>query len=178
MALYENNSCPVCGKQFQPGDDIVTCPECGTPHHRACYRELGHCAHQALHGDGYTFTPADPPAEQNQARLPTIPTPLPRSKKKCVACNAELDGDAVFAPTAALDNRVPAKSIARRSCRIRHRIPVNTRAPSRVKRPPMWQRWYAPTPATSFPGSDGIKGRMELGGLSLWPLLPVLPQNV
>lgn len=57
MALYENNSCPVCGKQFQPGDDIVTCPECGTPHHRACYRELGHCAHQALHGDGYTFTP-------------------------------------------------------------------------------------------------------------------------
>ena len=49
MALYENNSCPVCGKQFQPGDDIVTCPECGTPHHRACYRELGHCAHQALH---------------------------------------------------------------------------------------------------------------------------------
>ena len=24
MALYENNSCPVCGKQFQPGDDIVT----------------------------------------------------------------------------------------------------------------------------------------------------------
>lgn len=52
MALYENNSCPVCGKQFQPGDDIVTCPECGTPHHRACYRELGHCAHQALHGDG------------------------------------------------------------------------------------------------------------------------------
>ena len=30
MALYENNSCPVCGKQFQPGDDIVTCPECGS----------------------------------------------------------------------------------------------------------------------------------------------------
>ena len=30
---------------------------------------------------------------KNQARLPTIPTPLPR---KCVACDAELDGDAVF----------------------------------------------------------------------------------
>ena len=34
MALYENNSCPVCGKQFQPGDDIVTCPECGTPYRK------------------------------------------------------------------------------------------------------------------------------------------------
>ena len=97
MALYENNSCPVCGKQFQPGDDIVTCPECGTPHHRACYRELGHCAHQALHGDGYAFTPADPPAEQkSSAPADDTHTAAPEQKKKCVACDAELDGDAVF----------------------------------------------------------------------------------
>ena len=97
MALYENNSCPVCGKQFQPGDDIVTCPECGTPHHRACYRELGHCAHQALHGDGYAFTPADPPAEQKaSAPADDTHTAAPEQKKKCVACDAELDGDAVF----------------------------------------------------------------------------------
>lgn len=97
MALYENNSCPVCGKQFQPGDDIVTCPECGTPHHRACYRELGHCAHQALHGDGYAFTPADPPAEQkSSAPADDTHTAPPEQKKKCVACDAELDGDAVF----------------------------------------------------------------------------------
>ena len=92
MALYENNSCPVCGKQFQPGDDIVTCPECGTPHHRACYRELGHCAHQALHGDGYAFTPADPPAEQkSSAPADDTHTAAPEQKKKCVACDAELD---------------------------------------------------------------------------------------
>ena len=83
MALYENNSCPVCGKQFQPGDDIVTCPECGTPHHRACYRELGHCAHQALHGDGYAFTPADPPAEQkSSAPADDTHTAAPEQKKK------------------------------------------------------------------------------------------------
>ena len=24
--------CPVCNKQFKEGDDIVVCPECGTPH--------------------------------------------------------------------------------------------------------------------------------------------------
>ncbi len=98
MALYENNSCPVCGKQFQPGDDIVTCPDCGTPHHRACYRELGHCAHQALHGEGYAFAPANPPTEKIEAAPvgDTHTAAAPEQKKKCVACGAELDGDAVF----------------------------------------------------------------------------------
>ena len=95
---------------------------------------------------------------KNQVRLPTIPTPLPRSKKRNAwpAMRSWTETPS-FAPTAALDNRGPAKNIARLSCRIRHRIPANTRAPLRVKRPPMWRRWYAPTPATSFPGSDGIK---------------------
>ena len=26
--------CPVCNKQFKEGDDIVVCPECGTPPQR------------------------------------------------------------------------------------------------------------------------------------------------
>lgn len=97
MALYENNSCPVCGKQFRPGDDIVTCPDCGTPHHRACYQELGHCAHQALHSESYAFTPADPPTEQKSGASAENPhTAASAQKKKCVVCGVELDGDAVF----------------------------------------------------------------------------------
>lgn len=110
MALYENNSCPVCGKQFQPGDDIVTCPECGTPHHRACYRELGHCAHQALHGDGYAFTPADPPAEQkSSAPADDTHTTAPEQKRNAWPAMPSWTETPSFAPTAALDNRVPAK---------------------------------------------------------------------
>lgn len=41
MSLYENQKCPVCGVAFKSGDDIVTCPECGTPHHRQCYEKSG-----------------------------------------------------------------------------------------------------------------------------------------
>ena len=55
MPLYENASCPVCNKAFEQGDDIVYCPECGTPHHRECYASLGHCGNADLHAEGYNF---------------------------------------------------------------------------------------------------------------------------
>ena len=41
MSLYENQKCPVCGVAFKSGDDIVTCPECGTPRPA---QEGFHCA--------------------------------------------------------------------------------------------------------------------------------------
>ena len=28
---YRGQHCPICGKEFCDGDDIVVCPECGTP---------------------------------------------------------------------------------------------------------------------------------------------------
>ncbi len=55
MALYDNTKCPVCGEFFKDGDDVVTCPICGTPHHRECYKSLGTCANEKLHGDDYSF---------------------------------------------------------------------------------------------------------------------------
>jgi hypothetical protein len=55
MAFYENEICPVCNRQFEEGDDVVFCPECGTPHHRECYRLAGHCVNEGLHGSGYVY---------------------------------------------------------------------------------------------------------------------------
>ena len=49
MSLYDNQKCPVCGELFKEGDDVVTCPICGTPHHRSCYKKLGTCANESLH---------------------------------------------------------------------------------------------------------------------------------
>ena len=52
MLEYQGNPCHYCGKEFEDGDDIVVCPECGTPYHRACYREAGHCTNTVLHESG------------------------------------------------------------------------------------------------------------------------------
>jgi len=55
MFLYENNKCPVCGKEFAEGDDVVSCPECGTPHHRECYKSLGKCVNKDKHGTDFVY---------------------------------------------------------------------------------------------------------------------------
>ena len=47
--------CPVCDRQFKSGDDIVVCPECGTPHHRECYETTGHCFYEDKHSEDFSF---------------------------------------------------------------------------------------------------------------------------
>lgn len=47
---YTNYKCPVCNNQFTEEDDVVVCPECGTPHHRECYIQNGNCANSDKHG--------------------------------------------------------------------------------------------------------------------------------
>ena len=52
---YTGIKCPICEKEFQADDDIVVCPECGTPHHRECYFSLSHCANEEKHAEGFQF---------------------------------------------------------------------------------------------------------------------------
>lgn len=52
---YLGKKCPVCEKYFHVGDDIVVCPDCGTPHHRDCYEKEDHCFNVDRHKDGYDF---------------------------------------------------------------------------------------------------------------------------
>lgn len=54
---YTGIPCAACGKKFTAEDDVVVCPECGTPYHRACYKELGHCVNEARHAEGYVWQP-------------------------------------------------------------------------------------------------------------------------
>ena len=50
MKKNVGKTCPVCKKTFVESDDIVVCPECGTPHHRSCYASIGRCALSSKHG--------------------------------------------------------------------------------------------------------------------------------
>ena len=55
MPVLEGIKCPVCNNEFQDGDDVVYCPDCGTPHHRECYKMAGHCVNAGLHKTGFVF---------------------------------------------------------------------------------------------------------------------------
>jgi Protein of unknown function (DUF2628). len=57
MTDYTGSKCPVCGRAFAAHDDIVVCPECGAPYHRACYVEAGKCVFADKHGAHYTWAP-------------------------------------------------------------------------------------------------------------------------
>lgn len=69
MHNFLENSCPYCGKKFTAEDDIVVCPECGTPHHRECYKEHGVCFNEDKHSE--TF-------EWKDAYLASVTTPAPK----------------------------------------------------------------------------------------------------
>ena len=79
---YIGNKCPVCQKYFHADDDVVVCPECGTPHHRSCYEELGRCANEALHEQGYDFQ-EDHSVERSDVKI-------------CPSCKAENDQNHFF----------------------------------------------------------------------------------
>ncbi|MCD7873207.1 MAG: DUF2628 domain-containing protein [Clostridiales bacterium] len=76
--LYENEKCPVCGKVFKEGDDIVTCPQCGTPHHRECYNSNGGCVNKQLHSTGFSYKRSENKNEdkaQENSQNPKIEKP-------------------------------------------------------------------------------------------------------
>ena len=57
MARYTGNHCPVCEQAFTDNDDIVVCPDCGTPYHRACWQKVGVCMHRSEHAAGFEWQP-------------------------------------------------------------------------------------------------------------------------
>lgn len=74
MFRFEGKLCPVCREAFREGDDIAVCPECGTPHHRACYGLANKCAFDSLHTEGYVWN-GRLPDEPEPAHTPPEPDP-------------------------------------------------------------------------------------------------------
>ncbi len=52
---YLGLNCGICGEAFTKDDDVVVCPECGTPMHRRCYSNEKKCPNSDKHGSGYVF---------------------------------------------------------------------------------------------------------------------------
>ena len=88
----EGRKCVVCHAYLFEEDDVVFCPECGAPHHRDCYKAVGHCNLADLHGTvmEYKFEPVEEEVEK-------IPEPDERGSV-CKRCGKEIEKDAQFCP--------------------------------------------------------------------------------
>lgn len=87
---FENQICPICEEKFNENDEIVVCPECGTPHHRDCYNSLGECKNAPLHKEGFSFKSVEP--EQEKIDI-LIDDEIKNTKDIVNVVNVEFNGD-------------------------------------------------------------------------------------
>lgn len=78
-------------------DDIVVCPDCGTPMHRKCYDENGSCANSFRHGTYDFTTDTAVGAEFDNEHNPTVKCANcnydnPKNTFYCMKCGAPLNG--------------------------------------------------------------------------------------
>ena len=79
---YEKENCPVCGGTFSEEDEVVVCPVCATPHHRACFSENGKCANEHLHEEGFVWQRA----EKKEPAKAVEPEKVQTTEEETVTC--------------------------------------------------------------------------------------------
>lgn len=94
---YKGYECPICHEQFQDGEDIVVCPECGTPHHRTCYEENEACANTQRHKEHYSWAADANEKERDEQDGEGLPCPQCGCKNKkdalfCSHCGTPMTG--------------------------------------------------------------------------------------
>lgn len=87
MSKYINETCILCNEKFKEDDDIVVCPECGTPYHRACYLTEGKCINTELHESGEAWhKSAETVSEPKNTRCYRCGTENAPNEKFCKNC--------------------------------------------------------------------------------------------
>ena len=87
MIRYTGNHCPVCEQVFTDEDDIVVCPDCGTPYHRACWQKVGACMHTSEHAAGFEWQPEFGPEADQAAHAATCPNCGTHNTPGAVRCS-------------------------------------------------------------------------------------------
>lgn len=97
MADYKNCTCIACRNEFEPDDDIVVCPDCGTPYHRDCWNAHGHCINTELHETGKAWARPAPGPEESKASSGSALVPCPNCGSKndesnlfCTRCGSSM----------------------------------------------------------------------------------------
>ena len=111
MTRYTGNHCPVCEQAFTDTDDIVVCPDCGTPYHRDCWKKVGACMHRSEHAAGFEWQPEIGPEAVKAAHEATCPNCGTRNTPgaaRCSHCGCPLPrSDADSADAAKPEEQVP-----------------------------------------------------------------------
>lgn len=96
MSKYNGILCEHCKKPFKDDDDIVVCPECGAPHHRECYNELGHCALSDKHSADFCWQPKYPQnnsgVQGDSVICPNCNSVNLAGSRYCCMCQTPLEG--------------------------------------------------------------------------------------
>lgn len=106
MYDFTGCECPACHKLFRDDDDIVVCPDCGTPYHRGCYQAEGRCLYTASHGPDFEWAPPRQPQQEVAcARCGAMNELENRYCKSCGSPMTTNAGDAARYGTAQNDGR-------------------------------------------------------------------------
>lgn len=91
---FTGEKCVLCGAVFEDGDDVVVCPECGSPHHRECYKKENRCANSAMHGTGEKWKRIEVEEKKTEKKeCPHCGFPNnPPEAENCMICGTNLDG--------------------------------------------------------------------------------------
>lgn len=108
MGEYVGKICPYCKTEIKEGDEVKVCPECGIPHHAACWEENKGCTTFGCKEQHYEEQHTNPtdvcsncgaPLGDGQAFCPKCGTPKNAPKKNvCGKCGAELQDGQEFCP--------------------------------------------------------------------------------
>ena len=92
MDEYVGKICPYCKTEIKEGEEVKVCPECGIPHHAACWEENKGCT---------TFGCK----EQHYEEQHTNPTDV------CTNCGAPLGDGQAFCPKCGTPKNAPKKNV-------------------------------------------------------------------
>lgn len=97
---FTGEKCVACGSEFTADDDIVVCPECGSPHHRSCYKAENKCANVSLHADGQKWQRSSQTIQNKRIDnkfvvCPVCHMPNPNDSEQCMQCGTKLSGTVI-----------------------------------------------------------------------------------
>ena len=108
MDEYVGKICPYCKTEIKEGEEVKVCPECGIPHHAACWEENKGCTTFGCKEQHYEEQHTNPtdvcqncgaPLGDGQEFCPKCGTPKNAPKKNvCGKCGAELQEGQEFCP--------------------------------------------------------------------------------